>query len=167
MLQCNGMIDLSTYSFMASGQHNNFINFDLNTYEILNYNTENKSTEFYGHSFLAASNNISNNSQIVGCDTFINIINVKNKLKTTYNKKNTSLEKQRKKLLIQHLRNYFQQLKDNYLKKKMYIKDDWKKLSKKEREEINNLFVYRHLYIKQIILLAKSLIIKTIFPFRQ
>ena len=67
---------------MAIGQFIiNFINFDLNAYEILNNNTENKSTDFYGHSFFATSNGIRINSQNVCCDGFINIINFKNKLK--------------------------------------------------------------------------------------
>ena len=168
MLFGNGLMNFSTHIFPANEQVINFINFDLTAYESLNYKKENKSTEFYGLSFLEAPNDIMNNSQRVNIgDGCINIISVENKLKTGYKRKPTFPGKQRKLLLIQHLRNYFQQIQDNYLKKKMYIKEDWKKLSKKERDYINNAFLYRHLYIKQIVLLDKSLIIKAIFPFRQ
>ena len=165
----NEMMAFSRYSFSAEGQLILFNNFDLSTYEALTYNMENKSTDFYGRSFLDASNNISNNSDIANNDindindisAYVNIIGVvKNNLKKNYKKKIAFPEKQRKKLLIQQLQNYFQQLKDNYLKKKMYIKEDWKKLSKKEKEEINNLFVYKLLFIKKIVS-------KSIFPFRQ
>ena len=162
----NEMMIFSRYSFSAERQLILFNNFDLSTYEALTYNMEYKSTDFYGRSFLDASNNISNNSDIANNDindisAYANIIGVvKNNLKKNYKKKIAFPEKQRKKLLIHQLQNYFQQLKDNYLKKKMYIKGDWKKLSKKEKEEINNLFVYKLLFIKKIVS-------KSIFPFRQ
>ena len=145
-------------------QHIIFYNFDLIVYEALDY--DNKSTEFYGRSFLEASNDIRNNSQRLGNDACANIISIKKELKRFYKRKLIFPEKQRKKLLIQQLQKYFQQIKNNYLKK-IHTREDWKKLSKKERDKINNYFVYRYLLIKQIELLAKSLIIKAIFPFRQ
>ena len=144
--------------------------FDLLSYETINYNNENKSVDFYGDSFLEVSNNTRNNSQRVCNDPpCINIISIKNKLSAGHKRKVICPEKQRKKLLIQKLKIYFQQIKDNYsrMKKKMFKNEDWEMLSKKERVDINNILIYRYLYIKQTILLAKSLIIKTIFPFRE
>ena len=145
-------------------------NFDLLSYGTMNYNNENKSTDFYGGSFLEASNSIKNNPQRVNNDApCINIITIKNKLSANHKRKVISPEKQRKKLLVQKLKIYFQQMKDNYLKmkKKKFIKEDLKIFSKKETVHINNIFISRYLYIKETILLAKSLIIKTIFPFRE
>ena len=141
--------------------------FDLLSYETINHNNENKSVDFYGDSF---SNNIRNNSQRVDNDApHINIISIKNKFSAGHKRKVICPEKQRKKLLIQKLKIYFQQIKDNYsrMKKKMFKNEDWEMLSKKERVDIYNIFIYRYLYIKQTILLAKSLTIKTIFPFRE
>ena len=159
----DGRVDFSR-GISPGEPHIIFNIFDLIVYEALDY--DNKSTEFYGRSFLEASNDIRNNSQRLGNDACVNIISIKKELKRFYKRKLIFPEKQRKKLLIQQLQKYFQQIKNNYLKK-IHTREDWKNLSKKERDKINNYFVYRYLLIKQIELLAKSLIIKAIFPFRQ
>ena len=152
MLFDNERINFPTYERETDN------NFDLLSYETINYNNENKSTDFYGGSFLEVSNNIKNSLQRIDNDaSCINIISIKNKLSASHKRKVICPEKQRKKLLIQKLNIYFQQIKDNYLrmKKKMFIKEDWKICFKKE------IVIYRYLYVK------KNILIKAIFPFRE
>ena len=49
-----------------------------------------------------------------------------------------------------NIKEVLEYVKVNYsrMKKKMFKNEDWEMLSKKERVDINNIFIYRYLYMQ-------------------